>query len=231
MKRFNPVKVERYMLFVFMLLSGLAAVYNFYDRQWEIFLSSILTLILFMLPSFFTKHTKIRIPAALQIVILLFIFASMYLGEIHNYYYRYGWWDSMLHGNSAIVLAYIGFLLVYTLNRNKRMHVRLSPFFMALFSFCFALAIGSLWEIFEFAVDVIRGANMQKARGLELINGVFDTRLGVIDTMRDLIMDAAGAFIVSMIGYLHITNRKHGDSAFWALHNKFIEENPDLFDK
>jgi len=102
---------------------------------------------------------------------------------------------------------------------------------MALFSFCFAITIGCLWEIFEFVVDIIWGANMQKARGLETIYGVFDTRLGVIDTMRDLIMDTIGALFVSVIGYLHITHRKDDDSAFWSLQKKFIETNPELFDK
>ena len=231
MKRFNWMKVERYMRYVFIALSALAVGYNFYQRQWEVFFSAFLTLILFMLPSILMKRTRIRIPAVFQIVILLFIFASMYLGEIYHYFYRFKWWDSMLHSNSAIILAYIGFILIYTLNRDERMHVKLSPFFMALFSFCFALAVGSIWEIFEFAADAIWGANMQKARGLEEVYGVFDTRLGVIDTMRDLIMDATGALIVSVVGYFHMTRRKDGDSAFWALPKSFIESNPDLFDK
>lgn len=231
MRKFNTIKVERWMRYVFILLSAMATVYNFIAQQWEVFFSAVLTLILFTLPSLFMKHTKIRIPAIFQIVILLFIFASMYLGEIYHYFYRYRWWDTMLHANSAIILAYIGFILIYTLNRNKRMHVRLSPLFMALFSFCFALAGGSLWEIFEFGVDAIWGMNMQKARDLEQIYGVFDTRLGVIDTMRDLITDAIGALIVSVIGYFHMTHRKDEDSAFWMLHKSFIDANPDMFDK
>ena len=101
---------------------------------------------------------------------------------------------------------------------------------MALFSFCFALAMGSMWEIFEFGVDVIFGANMQKARNLEEIYGVFDTRLGVIDTMRDLIVDAIGALIVSVTGYIHMTHRKDADSTFWAMQKEFVETNPDLFE-
>lgn len=81
MRKLDSVKVERYMRYVFILLTGLAAIYNFYNRQWEVFFLSIITLILFGLPSLFIKRTNIKIPAAFQIVILLFIFASMYLGE------------------------------------------------------------------------------------------------------------------------------------------------------
>lgn len=217
------------MRYVFITLSAMAVVYNLFVKQWEVFFSAVLTLILFILPSILIKRTKIKIPAIFQIVVLLFIFASMYLGEIYHYFYRFPWWDTMLHANSAIILAYIGFILIYTLNRDRRMHVHLSPLFMALFSFCFALAVGSLWEIFEFGVDAILGVNMQKARNLEEIYGVFDTRLGVIDTMRDLIIDAIGALLVSVVGYIHLTVRTSKDSTFWAPHKQFIEKNPDLF--
>lgn len=231
MKISRSAKLERGMRYVFIALSAMAVIYNFINRQWEVFFSAVLTLILFILPSLLAKRSKIKIPAAFQILVLLFIFASMYLGEIYHYFYRYAWWDTMLHANSAIMLAYIGFLLIFTLNRDKRMHVHLSPFFMALFSFCFALAMGSMWEIFEFGVDAILGVNMQKARGLEEIYGVFDTRLGVIDTMRDLIVDAIGALIVSVTGYIHMTHRKDADSAFWAIQKEFVETNPNLFEK
>ncbi len=231
MKKSRSAKLERSMRYVFIALSAMAVIYNLFTRQWEVFFSAVLTLILFILPSLLVKRSKIKVPAVFQIIVLLFIFASMYLGEIHKYFYRYAWWDTMLHANSAIMLAYIGFLLIFTLNRDKRLYVHLSPFFMALFSFCFALAVGSLWEIFEFATDVVFGANMQKARDLEEIYGVFDTRLGVIDTMRDLIVDAIGALIVSVTGYIHMTHRKDANSVFWAMQKEFVETNPDLFDK
>jgi len=52
-----------------------------------------------------------------------------------------------------------------------------------------------------------------------------------IDTMRDLIMDAIGALIVSVIGYLHMVHRKDEESAFWHLHSEFIDANPEIFDK
>jgi len=219
-------KIEKYMRLAFVALSLAAAVYNFIEHSWEMFFTSILTIVLFMLPTVMAKRAKISIPAPFQIVTLLFIFASMFLGEIHDYYYRFKWWDTLLHGSSAVILGYTGFLLIYALNKGKKMHVRLSPFFMALFSFCFALAVGALWEIFEFAVDGVFGANMQKARDLGL-----DTRLGVMDTMLDLIVDAVGALTVSIAGYFHAKRKQGDDSALWKLHQQFIEENPELFKK
>lgn len=231
MKSFNSTKIEAYMRWVFITLTALAVGYNLWDQSWEIFWSAVITLILFMLPTILTKRTKISIPAPFQIIILLFIFASMYLGEIHNYFYRYRWWDRMLHTSSAILLGYIGFLLIYALNKDSRIQLRLSPFFMALFSFCFAMTVGTIWEIFEYVVDASLGVNMQKARNLELVYGYFDTRLGLLDTMQDLIVDAVGALFVSIVGYLHIKRKQPADSAFWKYHQQFIEENPEIFEK
>lgn len=223
-------KIEKTMRWIFIVLTALAIAFNFWIRSWEVFWSAVMTLILFLLPTFFAKRQKISIPAPFMIIITIFIFLSMYLGEIHHFFYRFTWWDTMLHSSSAVILAYIGFLLIYTLNKDSRAHVRLSPFFMALFSFCFALTMGALWEIFEYGVDAILGMNMQKARNLEEIYGVFDTRLGVLDTMRDLIVDALGAFVVSLIGYLRLKRKGSEDSRFWRLHQQFIEENPNLFE-
>ena len=137
----------------------------------------------------------------------------------------------MLHTVSAFLLGYIGFLLIYALNRDRNIHLRLSPFFIALFTFCFAMTVGVLWEIFEFLVDGIFGADMQKARNLEQMYGYFDTRLGLLDTMRDFIVNTLGALIVSVVGYYYSKRKMVRDNTFWKLKDEFIEENPDLFEK
>lgn len=227
---FSAGKLEVFMRYFFIVLTFGAIILSIFQKQWEVLVSGFFTIILFMLPSLYSKKKNISIPPVFQIVILLFIFASMYLGEIHDYFYKYAWWDSMLHSVSAIILSYIGFLLIFTLNRDKNIHMRLSPFFIALFTFCFALTIGTLWEIFEFAVDALFGANMQKARNLEEIYGVFDTRLGVIDTMRDLIVDSIGALLVSVIAYYYSKKKMVKESTFWKMKDQFVEDNPDLFD-
>ena len=45
-----------------------------------------LALVLFLLPAFFEKNFGIDLPKILEIVILLFIFASVILGEMGSYY-------------------------------------------------------------------------------------------------------------------------------------------------
>jgi len=68
----------------------------------------------------------------------------------------------------------------------------LKPGFVALFSFSFALAMGAVWEIFEFSMDASIGFNMQR------------TDTGVFDTMSDLIVDTLGALFVCIAGYFYL---------------------------
>jgi len=91
----------------------------------------------------------------------------------------------------------------------------MKPAFVALFSFVFAIAIGSMWEIFEYSMDSFFDLNMQKS--------------GLVDTMWDLIVDAVGALFIAVLGYWYM---KRGSEYFvekWIA--KFIEGNPRLFRK
>ena len=84
---------------------------------------------------------------------VVFVFATLFLGEMLRYYDRYEWWDAALHGGSGLLLGILGFLLVFVLNESRSVNVQLRPGFVAFFAFLFAVSIGTLWEIFEFAVD------------------------------------------------------------------------------
>ena len=80
----------------------------------------------------------------------------------------------------------MGFSLVYFMNKNSR-NIKLNPYFIAFFGFCFAITLSVFWEFFEFSMDYFFQTNMLKS--------------GLLDTMGDLIVSAAGAFIVSLVGY------------------------------
>lgn len=230
MKKLDWPKLIFYLRIVFILFSLGAVIYNLVSKDWELMLSSIFTLVLFIFSSYLSRKNSLHLPPLFQVFILLFIFGSMYLGEIRDYYYKYRWWDTMLHSSSAMILALTGYIMVYILNRDKDIDLKLSPFFISLFSFCFAMMIGVIWEIFEYSVDSLIGGNMQKARGLLLPGGIPDSRLGLIDTMNDLIVDALGAFVVSALGYYYAKKRSSGENTFTKLKDEIIEENPEIFE-
>jgi hypothetical protein len=166
------------------------------ERQWlnAVLLLAIIALVL--APLVLSRRLLPDIPAQFQFLVVVFVFAALFLGEFRSFYARYWWWDLALHGSSGLLLGTLGFLLVYVLNRNARIDLHMRPRFVALFAFVFAVAIGALWEIFEFSMDQLFGLQMQKP--------MFDDPSGLTDTMWDLIVDAAGAFVISVYGWWYL---------------------------
>ena len=118
-----------------------------------------------------------------------FVYATLFLGEANRFYYDVWWWDVMLHSGSAFAFGLIG-LIILMLSLSRKI-IAAKPLMLSLFAFSFALMIGVLWEIFEFAGDQLFGMDMQKD--------------GHMDTMWDLIVDTIGAFVAAVIGYFYLT--------------------------
>ena len=164
--------------FVLRLSVVLMLVAQFFNGNFENVLLCVLTLVLFTLPSLFERRLHIDLPDTLEIIILLFIYAAEILGEIQSYYTQCHGWDTMLHTMNGFLCAAIGFALVDILNREEKISLHLSPFFMAVTAFCFSMTIGVLWEFFEFGMDQWLLFDMQK-----------DT---VINTISTVSLDPAG---------------------------------------
>ena len=169
-------------------------------------LQCILGLVVMFLPSFFTRKFSIEIPNYMRCMYFIFLYCAIYLGEVRDFFSLVPNWDIYLHTFSGAMLGALGFSLVSILNDEKSVPMQLSPGFVAFFAFCFALACGAVWEIYEFVMDGALGMNMQK----------FATDLGVQfvgheavrDTMEDLMVDAAGAIVVCVVGALFLRRRK-----------------------
>ncbi len=197
-----------------------------------------LSLILFLVPAFIENNFGIELPQALEVIILLFIFAAEILGEMEDYYTRFAYWDSMLHTINGFLCAAVGFALTDILNRNEHIKFKLSPAFLAIVAFCFSMTIGVLWEFFEFFCDIVFKTDMQKdfvistissaaltpqgaapmiidgiktveVNGRELgLGGYLD--IGLYDTMKDLFVNFIGAVVFCFIGYFYVKNRGKG---------------------
>lgn len=159
-------------------------------------------LIVMFLPALVHRRWAISVPSRMQIGYFVFLYAAIYLGEVRSFYYRFPFWDNILHFLSGVMLGTLGFFLVQLLNDSERRRVALSPAFVAFFAFCFAVACGVVWEIYEFTIDGVFGTNMQKFvtdTGQVLIG-----RDALADTMGDLILDSTAALIVAVAGYLSL---------------------------
>ncbi|MGN0747464.1 MAG: hypothetical protein ACI4ML_12370 [Aristaeellaceae bacterium] len=212
------------LLFVSLALSVIYAAVQFYRAPWSIpehaphekvksdyllmLTQCILGLVVMALPSMVNRRWSVPIPRRIYIIYYIFLYCAIFLGEVFDFYYILPHWDIILHGFSGMMLSALGFILVDLLNRNAEVRVSLSPFFESMFAFCFALALGAIWEIYEFSFDALLGLNMQKALledGTALIG-----REALADTMEDLIVDAVAALAVAIAGYRINRQKKTG---------------------
>ena len=225
--------------FVLRILVIVMLVLQILNRNYENAFLCILTLILLIMPSLVQVTFKIELPSALEITILIFIFAAEILGEIQEFYLAFPFWDTVLHTLNGFLAAAIGFSLVDLLNRSERTVFNLSPVFTAIVAFCFSMTIGVVWEFFEFGMDQFLGYDMQKDTVLSAITSVMlnpDGRnipvtidqirevmingqplgvggyldIGLIDTMEDLFVNFIGAAVFSVIGFFYVRSRGKG---------------------
>lgn len=181
--------------------------------KWEIFFFGILTMLLMFIPELIESRVKVELPAEFDLAIVGFLYMSIFLGEAINAYETFWWWDAVLHTGSGIILSFAGFLLLFI--KVKQGKLQASPWLLGIIIFSLGMAFGGVWEIFEFAVDMIFGTNMQKS--------------GLIDTMWDLIVDGAGALVMAFIGARYI--QYGGKGPFHRLMRKFLALNPRIFIK
>lgn len=166
----------------------------------------ILGIVAMLLPGMLENKFKIAIPSYMLILYTIFLYAAIYLGEVRSFYYNVPNWDNILHTFSGAMIGALGFSIVTLLNKTEEVPMNLSPVFVALFSFCFAVTLGVVWEFYEFTFDGLLGLNMQKfalENGTQLIG-----RAALTDTMVDLFVDAVGALIMSIIGYISLKYNK-----------------------
>lgn len=235
-------KVPFAIFVILRLLVIVIMIAQFFNKNYENVFLCILTLILFTLPAFFEINFKVELPDAMEVVILLFIFSAEILGEIQEFYIIFPFWDDMLHTINGFLAAAIGFSMIDFFNRSKRLTFHLSPFFVAMFAFCFSMTIGVLWEFFEFFMDTVFRFDMQKDTILTsistvmldpagrnkvvIINDIKDVAIngeslglggyldiGLYDTMKDLIVNCIGAITFSIIGFFYIKRRGKGKLA------------------
>ncbi|MBX3677847.1 MAG: hypothetical protein KF853_12560 [Rhodocyclaceae bacterium] len=214
-----PARIHRGILIALQAIMAVELLLVFREKQWmNAFLVMAIMAVMFS-PAVIGRRFRVHIPPEFQVLAVLFAFAALFLGEIHSYYMRFWWWDIALHTSSGLLMGILGFLLIYVLNADERIDIHMRPRFMALFAFLFAVTVGTLWEVFEFAMDQVVGTNMQKP--------MLDDPSGLTDTMWDMIVNALGALAISALGGWHMKQREHSFIEAWI--RKFIERNPRLF--
>lgn len=167
-------------------------------------------LVVTFIPSFLRIFFGIKIPASFEVIVLLFIYGLLVFGSVKGSSFDLWWWNVLINLGSAIILGFVGLTILMVLNNEEI--VDASSHVIAIFAFCFAFSLGSLWEIFEFAIDSWTGFGLQG---------------GLNDTMRDLVANAIGSALVSIGGYRYMRSGKKGLFSFLVFN--FMKSNLSIF--
>ncbi len=171
---------------------------------------SVIAFLATFLPKLFNK-LNIKIGAETEIVILMIIYGSLFLGEVQTLVPNTWWWPVLLRAVAGIALSFIGLTIILTLENEELIDA--SPFIIVVLSFSVSFTLGALWELLEFSLDSLLGFGIQN--------------LGTGSTIQDLFITAVSAIVISIGGYIytHYTGRNILSSSII----NWMRNNPQIF--
>lgn len=168
------------------VMFGVLAVSAALRDDYEAASISVIGLVLSFVPQLIARRLQLKLPLFYELAVLGFIVASIMLGELFDVYSSFWWWDSLLHLSSGVVIGYIGYMILFTLHLQGRLHV--SAGMIAFLVFSVSMMIAAIWEVFEFTVDQVTGSMMQH---------------GNTDTMKDIVLAMIGSLVATGAAYWH----------------------------
>ena len=192
--------------------------------------------ILFLIPWLIEWKFKIELSNIFIIIVQLFMYSSIILGELDSYYMKYPYWDTILHTMNGFLFASVGFMLVNQIIAHKLSNISINPLYIVIFAFCLSMTVGVLWEFYEFGMDSICNRDMQKDTIIHTIKSVKINQddysltvlkdvtdvvingkdynlggyldIGLYDTMGDLFNNFVGTLVFCVIGYFATKNER-----------------------
>ncbi|MBR1516041.1 MAG: hypothetical protein IJ621_04770 [Paludibacteraceae bacterium] len=169
----------------------------------------VLMMLLLQAPSVLRLRYRIEVPPVLSVVVLVFAFTALVLGDGLDFYGRFTWWDKLLHAESGILLSMVAMWLIHVIMAENDKYIYFNKYFLCLFLVMFSLGMGAFWEILEYTYDSIAGTNSQQFMASTTSSIILPEDIALQghealrDTMTDLILDLAGAALVAAYGLLN----------------------------
>lgn len=201
------MKVTNFIIRVFVILTTTAALLLFFfvddyensalGSTVSVLISGIAILLVTYLPTIFKKR-NIEMSKSLYIILLTAILFSMGGGFIFRFYEVFNYYDTVVHFLNGGIIVVIAFVIVRFLANNDKSQLKVMIFIAILVS----ISLGTIWEIYEFAVDlVIEGSNMQRWGEVGSLIPK-EGQAALKDTMIDLTVDTLGAILAGLLIYM-----------------------------
>lgn len=198
--------------------AGLAAgvIWFGLNQDWENALLTFLVIALIVVPSFVLRTRRIHIPPEVQLIAAAFVVLSIFLGSVSDFYYKFWWWDLVLHASAGFLLGIVGWITLFLLLQSDRLPRAIGPALVCVFAISFAVSLGVIWEMFEYLIDLLwPDVNMMSQE------------TGLHDTMQDVLVNLIGAVTVGVMGYAYARTGRFSFLIDGV--RAFIQKNPRWF--
>ncbi len=156
---------------IFTLVLILTLFYALFTGNGEKIFRIVLTFITIVIAYMLFKKSFLKGASIIYYINIIFIFLSMYLASVWNFYGIPNY-DKFLHLLSGAIIAIIGYaLFIYLTNDIARKEIH--PLTSVIFVILFATAAAGVWEIWEFTTDSLFGLTAQN-------NSLHDTMWDII---------------------------------------------------
>lgn len=180
MKKTNVVTIA------FLILTTITLIYDFINNDSEKLFKGIMIYLTVAAAWFVFNKTFLKKMEAVYYIALVFIFFSIYLANLWDFY-GIPHYDKFLHFMSGIILALFGLILYMYMGR-KNTEVNKHQITIVIFPLFFAIACAGCWETWEFTTDSLFGLHAQNN--------------SLVDTMTDIIAGTIGGGLTSVLNYL-----------------------------
>ena len=176
-----------------MIIFFITWIYDFFFRGGGSTFRLILVAVTIWIFYFVYKKSFMRKVELIYYLVFIFIVASIYLGNVFNFYEKVILYDKILHSISGLIIAFIGYVFFLYLNNGKEEGTfkKITPI---IFSILFSIAAAGVWEIWEFTTDRLLGFASQNN--------------SLIDTMGDIICGTVTGILANIPMYFHVKGKK-----------------------
>jgi len=182
-KRKNFLKSNFISLHILKIIMFILLIIAFWEDDLTGVFGCIIGIILSFIPSILHKNFNITLPWILDTLIAFALFLHIG-GVVLNVYHTIPYYDSLTHFVSAILVAFLAFVSIYILDKYwKGLHM--NKYAMAFIVIIFTMAMGVIWEFFEWATDILFQTHEQ---------------WGLQDTMKDLFIDTIAGIFIAIVG-------------------------------
>ena len=86
---------------ILLSILGFHIIINLFSQNFSMIIFDAVIMLLLVAPMLIRRRTQLPLPPEFEIAMAVFVFLSLFLGEVRYYYEKFWWWDVLLHGSAG----------------------------------------------------------------------------------------------------------------------------------